>query len=234
MTTAIEGFELRNAGTGDASGAFLHAPQKDFTAIKFANEQVDILCQIDNKYDEHIEYEGKNKVIYLMLNQAMHGTLTAALLWYELLTKTLIKNSFKLNPCDLCVANNQINGRQCIIICHVDDAKLSCMEPNVVTNVFNLLETHFRKMKITRGKVHAFLGMKITYEDNRRFSLGIKPYLEQIIKELGEEPMKVSLPARSDLFNVDESKPLVDEGKKSCFTDLFAEQFFAQEEKERI
>ena len=91
MTTAIEAFELRDVGTGDASGAFLHAPQKDFTVIKFVNEQVDILCQIDNKHNEYVEYEGKNKVIYLMLNQAMCGTLMATLLWHELLTKTLLK-----------------------------------------------------------------------------------------------------------------------------------------------
>ena len=61
MTTAIEAFELRDVGTGDVSGAFLHAPQKDFTMIKFVNEQVDMLCQIDNKHDEHIEHEGKTK-----------------------------------------------------------------------------------------------------------------------------------------------------------------------------
>ena len=49
-------------------------------------------------------YEGKNKVLYLMLNQALYGTLMAALFWYELLTETLLKNGFKLNPYDFYIA----------------------------------------------------------------------------------------------------------------------------------
>ena len=81
-------------------------------------------------------------------------------------------------------------------------------------------------MKTTRGKTHAFLGMKITCQDNRRFSLGVKPHLEQTIDEFGEEPMKASTPARSDLFDVDESKPLVDEHEKKLFHRLVHRTMF--------
>ena len=45
-TTAIEAKEGRHAITGDVKGAFLHAQQKDFTVMKFMNEQVGALCEI--------------------------------------------------------------------------------------------------------------------------------------------------------------------------------------------
>ena len=55
--------------------------------------------------------EGKNRVLYLMLSKALYRTLTAAILWYEILTDTLLVDGFKLNPYDLCVANKDVNSK---------------------------------------------------------------------------------------------------------------------------
>ena len=98
LVTAIEAKERRDVGTGDVQGACLHAKQKDFTVLKFVNEQVDIMCEIDKKCIDYVTYEKQNKVLYLMLSKALCGTLTASLLWFELLTSTLIHHNFKLNP----------------------------------------------------------------------------------------------------------------------------------------
>jgi len=111
LTTAIEAKEKRKVGTGNIAGAFLHALEKYFTVIKFVNEQVDILCQTDEKYSKYITYEGKNKVIYFMLDRALYGTLTAAVFWYKLLTTTLMDQGFKLKPYDYCMANSTINNK---------------------------------------------------------------------------------------------------------------------------
>ena len=42
LVTTIEAKDWYHIGTGDISRVFLHALQKDFTVIKFANEQVEI------------------------------------------------------------------------------------------------------------------------------------------------------------------------------------------------
>ena len=55
----------------------------------------------------------------------MIGCVKSALLWYELYTNTLKDIGFELNPYDLCVANKDINGKQCTIVWHVDDNKIS-------------------------------------------------------------------------------------------------------------
>ena len=111
LTSAIDAFEGRVVGTGDIKGAYLHTPQDDFTVIKFIGEQVDIMCSISSEYLQYIVMENGKKVLYLMLNHALYGTVRAALLWYNLLTSTLLKMGFKLNPYDLCVANSTINGK---------------------------------------------------------------------------------------------------------------------------
>jgi len=40
-----------------------------------------------------------------------------------------------INPYDQCVANKQINGKQCTIIRHVDDLKISHVRENVIEDI---------------------------------------------------------------------------------------------------
>jgi hypothetical protein len=59
-----------------------------------------------------------------------------------------------------------INGKQCTILWHVDNLKISHVDPSVVKSVIELLQSEFGKeapLTITRGKVHKYLGMTIDY-----------------------------------------------------------------------
>ena len=47
LTTSIEAKEIRDTTTADIKGAYLHAEQDDFTLIKFAAEQVEVMFLID-------------------------------------------------------------------------------------------------------------------------------------------------------------------------------------------
>ena len=111
-TTAIEVKQRRFVATGDVKGLILHYEQKDFTFVKFINEQVNTLCDIDESYEQHVEYEGKNATLNLMLSKELCGTATVAIIWYETLTNTLINDGFKLNPHDLCVTNKIFNRKK--------------------------------------------------------------------------------------------------------------------------
>jgi len=50
---------------------------------------------------------------------------------------------FKLNEYDQCVKNNLINGKQCTIVWHVDELKISHVEAEVVDNIIKKLNTKF-------------------------------------------------------------------------------------------
>ena len=75
----------------------------------------------------------------------MYGTLQVALLFWRLLSDTLIEWGFKLNEYDKCVANKIINRKQCTIIWHVDDLKISHVEPKVVNDIIKNLKTNLDK-----------------------------------------------------------------------------------------
>ena len=98
--------------------------------------------------------------------RALYGCLESALLWYDLYSSTLVKHGFKINPYDRCVTNNVIKNKRCTIVFYVDDSKISHVDPEVVTDVLNILKTHFGDLTITRGKQHHFLGMDLTFNND--------------------------------------------------------------------
>ena len=103
---------------------------------------------------------------YVKLRKALYGTLQAALLFWRLLSDTLIEWGFKLNEYDKCVANKIINGKQCTIIWHVDDLKISHVELKVVNDIIKKLEDKFGQespLVPSPGKTIDYLGMCIDY-----------------------------------------------------------------------
>ena len=76
---------------------------------------------------------------------------------------------FVLNTCDLCVANKNIDGKQCTIEWYVDDNKISHVNENVVSDILEEMRGHFGDIKIYRGKSHVFLGIGIVLRDDKFF-----------------------------------------------------------------
>ena len=122
-TLMIDAFEERDVAIADVSGAYLHAefPTDKKVVLKLSGLFVEIMCDINPEYKEHIVYEntkkGKRiKCLYVKVLRALYGCLKSALLWYNLYSSTLIKMGFKINDYDRCIANKMINGKQCTIV----------------------------------------------------------------------------------------------------------------------
>jgi hypothetical protein len=59
-----------------------------------------------------------------------------------------------------------INGKQCTVLWHVDDLKISQTEYDVVSSSIELIRTEFGKddpLTETRGKKHEYLGMTLDF-----------------------------------------------------------------------
>jgi hypothetical protein len=162
ISLMIDAKERRDVATAVVEGAYLHADMEDFVLLKLVGEAVDIMCQVNPKYEKFVVIENGKKVLYLQLLKALYGCVQSALLWYNLLTNTLVRMGFKLNPYDLCVANSQIKGKQCTVAWYVDDNKILHVDDTVVTDIIEKIEAKFGKMTVTRGKHHVVLGMDIT------------------------------------------------------------------------
>jgi hypothetical protein len=62
--------------------------------------------------------------------------------------------------------NMQIDNSQCTILWHVDDIKVSHVNPDIVTKTLVLINEEYGKetpLTMTRGLVHDYLGMTIDY-----------------------------------------------------------------------
>jgi hypothetical protein len=88
------------------------------------------------KYKRHVVKENGKDVIYVILQKALYGTLQAALLFWQNLSTQLAEWGFEINPYDFCVANKTIDGKQCTIVWHVDDLKISHVDRKVVTKPY--------------------------------------------------------------------------------------------------
>ena len=202
-TLVVDAHQDRYVATADIKGAYLHAEMDDYVLVKLDGEVVDVFCELNPRYKDFVVMEGNKKVLYMRLIKALYGCVKSALLWYELYTDTLKDMGFELNPYDLCVANKDINGKQCTIVWHVDDNKISHVESDVMEDVISKIESKFGKMKITRGNTHVFLGMKLFFPRDGTVHVDTIAHIKEAIEDFGE-PMdrSAATPALRDLFDV--------------------------------
>ena len=140
-----------------------------------------------------------------------------------LFTSVLKDMGFVLNPVDPCVANKDINGKQCTICWYVDDNKVSHVEYDVVTEILESIEKKFGKMSITRGKKHSFIGMDIDILENKKLKILMKGHIEEAINNFNEEITRTApTPARKDLFEIDEKSERLSDSDAENFNSVVA------------
>lgn len=224
MTAALEG---RDCATADVVGAYLHAKMEDFVVMRLTGEAVKIMCEVNSKYLELVTVENGRKVLYVRLLRALYGCVQSALLWYNLFSSVLVKNGFKLNPYDPCVANCEIQGKQCTVAWYVDDNFISHEDPNVVSDIIALIEGHFGKMTVVRGKKHTFLGMEFVFKDDKTVSIDMSSYLHECFKDFGEKlGVNAPSPAGRNLFLIDKTAAPLERSKSELFHSLVAKLLY--------
>ncbi|VEU41596.1 unnamed protein product [Pseudo-nitzschia multistriata] len=219
LSCLIDAIEQRNVATADIPGAFLQTemPDDENVYIRLDRMMAELLCRVDPKlYTKYISGKGGKKVLFGRAKKAIHGTLRAALLFWEKLSGKLIDWGYKLNPYDACTANKVINQAQCTIVWHVDDLKISHRDLKVVDQVINDLNTEFGKtapLTVTRGKIHDYVGMTIDYTREGQVTFSMFNYLEEILENLPAEldGCESATPARDHLFKVNDESPALSE-----------------------
>ena len=152
----------------------------------------DMLVKIAPKvYGEYGATDKKgNKQILVECFNALYGTMVASLLYYEKFTNSLKKNGYKVNPYDACVWNKHIEGKQCTICFHVDDCKISHVSKRVIDQEIEWLRKDYEsifedgsgKMKVSRGKVHKYLGMILDFTTKGQVKVSMVDYVKEVIQ----------------------------------------------------
>jgi hypothetical protein len=118
---------------------------------------------------------------------------------------------FEINGYDSCVANKLIDGKQCTVIWHVDDLKISHVEPKTVDDIMSKLEQEFGKepLSIQRGRVHDYLSMCLDFSSPGKLVVSMESYIKSMVEEMPEDMTGTSVtPAATHLFNVNTTNPV--------------------------
>ena len=133
----------------------------------------------------------------------------AALLFYNKLVSALKSKGFTVNPYDPCVANCEIDGSQMTVVWHVDDMKVSHANPERVTEMINWVQECFAgdnigKLKITRGKLHEFLGMTFNFNIKGEVKITMNDFITNIVSTFPSSKEQIyDTPAADGLFKID-------------------------------
>jgi len=204
----VDALEERDVATCDLPGHFLQTDMDERLILRINGALAKLLVRVDpRRWSKHMKWEHGRPVIYVLCNKAIYGTITAALLSYKKLIGHLSEWGFEMNPYEPCCWNKMINGKQATIVFHVDDLKLSHMEPSVITKILDKLEKVYATidpMTKTRGKLHQYLGMTIDYRTKGEVKISMYDYIKKMIDILPTE-MRGNKPtaAADHLFKTD-------------------------------
>jgi hypothetical protein len=134
LSCLIDAKEHQDVATVDIPGAFMQADMEDLVHMKLEEKMAKLLVKLGPRlYRKYVQMHNGKQVLYIELKKALYGTLKVALLFWKKLSAQLKEWGFEINPYDWCVANKMMNGKQCTILWHVDDLKISHVDPNAVT-----------------------------------------------------------------------------------------------------
>lgn len=244
LTCIIEAKENRDVATIDIPNAFIQTRverEQDRAIIRITGILVDMLQKIaPGVYDDYVttNKNGDKELLSECLN-AIYGTMIASLLYYLKFCKTLKREGFEHNPYDPCVWNKIVEGSQQTISFHVDDCKLSHLKAKVNDELIAILKREYEsifedgsgKMKVTRGKIHEYLGMTLDYSENGVVKVSMLKYIAESLAEfekiMPNEKGTKSSAAPTDLFVVDDKCAKLSKDKAEKFHSLVAKILFA-------
>ena len=86
--------------------------------------------------------------------------------------------------------NKIVDKKQCTILWHVDDLRTSHFDPAVISSVFSDIDAEYgkiKKMTITRGKLHKYLGVNIDYSLPGKVIFLMVDYIGKFIDDIIED-----------------------------------------------
>ena len=206
LTAVINALENRDVAVPDVLGAFMQADIDELVHVRFTGEMVKMLLQIDKQmYSLDVLMEKGEQVMYMELLKALYGTLRAARLFWQKLSKQLIDVwGFVPNKYDDCVVNKMINGSQMTVEWHVDDLKVSHVDAKEVGKFIHQMEETFGKetpLSVSHGKTHEYLGMSLDFGSKDKVRINMEHYIDMMLHDAPKEMDGISsTPAAAHLF----------------------------------
>ena len=227
LTAVIGMLENWHVTVLDAPGAFMQAEIDELVHVRFTGLMVSMLLHIDHEmYKDYVGIEKEVQVMYMELLKALYGTLRAARLFWQKLSKQLIDRwGFVPNKYDDCVVNKIINGHQMTVVWHIDDLKVSHVDAGEVEKFIQQMEETFGKdtpLTVSCGQVHDYLGMALDFCNKGEVCINMEHYIDMMLQDAPKEMEGISnTPATLHLFKTNSKDPqLLGTEQKKIFVHL--------------
>ena len=221
ITMAIDASENRQVVVCDIEGAYLAADMGMRVVVILSSEQADVLCELKSEWNQYRRSDG---TLLCLVLKALYGGIHSGKLFNDHLTSTLVKFGFKTNPYDRCVFNKDFNGNQCTAIVHVDDLKISCVDPQALEDTLNELIRVYKKLTVSRGDSHCYLGMDLQYLPGK-----VKVDMSRMVREIIEEfkpTTSFKTPAAQHLFEINPNGIPLSKKDKESFHSMVAKLLY--------
>jgi len=233
--------ERRDVMTSNVPSALIQAALKcndgdEWAIMEITGVLVNIpLADDPDSCGGHVVHENGKKVLHVTVLRAICGMSISASLWCGKFRIDLEENGFVFNPCDVRVANKTVDDKQQTIRFHVDDAMSSHVDAKVNDNFekwLNKVHGKHGEVKSTQGDAHDCLGVVFVFDKMKgKVTCQMFDCLDGMFKEFPlkfSESVKVTSPAKVDMFGEDLSKRL-DPEKKQLFHTTVAKGSFLSE-----
>jgi hypothetical protein len=229
ITGVIEAKQRRDVMTADIPNAFVQTdvgkrPIGERIIMKIRGPLVDMLVALSPEtYEPYVVYEGKSKVLYVIMEKALYGMLQSSLLYYKKFRADIESIGFIVNPYDPCVANRMADGKQHTVTWHVDDLKSSHVNSKVNDEFLKWLKLKYAsdtigEVKAVRGHRHDYLAMWLDYSTPGVLKLDMTYYVKAMIDDFPDKLEGTGkYPWTNNLFVVDPKSKLLDDKRKAIF-----------------
>ena len=96
---------------------------------------------------------------------------------------------YQRNKHDWCITNKIVNDRQCTILLHVDNMKMSHVDPEIVTSAPSGIDAEYGKIAnrtIAQGKIQKYLRMTIDYSSPGKLIFSMVDYILKMLDDIPE------------------------------------------------
>jgi hypothetical protein len=131
-----------------------------------------------------------------------------------------------VNPFDQCVFQKQVGEKWTYITLYVDDLMIVSDEKESVDETIEYLREIYVDITVKRGKVHDYLGMRFDFRNEGEVFTSMSKYIKEIVTGAGITGT-ADTPAASDLFDIDEESPKLNNQRREKFHRTVAQCLYA-------
>ena len=168
----------------DVPCAFLHTklPESDYTPMIISKEEAEILVKINPSW---VEYLLNNGEMLVLVTGGLYGLPQSPKLWYDALTKAIIKLGYKKSAMDPCLFVKIVSSSErSYLSLHVDDIGHFYTHKYFQVELENMLKKEFTEPTVQSGDEGIYLGLEYKFNRvDKSLEIGMSKYISKLLEE---------------------------------------------------